>query len=110
MASSSQHRGFRQPGETEEEVVQGSNHSDHSVHVSDEEGSQNEVEGQNRSTEGCSKFKRSVDMTSSGKNDLNIRKICKSQMGQDQVSGEVSVLCWLTAPVANVPWKPPGIW
>ena len=28
---------------------------------------------QNRSTEGCSKLKRSVDMTSSGKNDLNIR-------------------------------------
>ena len=25
---------------------------------------------------------------------------CKSQMGQDQVSGEVSVLCWLAAPVA----------
>ena len=34
-----------QPGETEEEVVQDSNHSDHSVHVSDnEEGSQNDVE------------------------------------------------------------------
>ena len=28
---------------------------------------------QNRSTEGCSKLKRSVDMTSSGKNDLNNR-------------------------------------
>ena len=28
---------------------------------------------QNRSTEGCSKLKRSVDMTSSGKNGLNIR-------------------------------------
>ena len=27
---------------------------------------------QNRSTEGCSKLKRSVDMTSSGKNGLNI--------------------------------------
>ena len=36
-------------------------------------------------------------MTSSGKNGLNIRK---SQMGQDQVSGGVSVLCWLAAPVA----------
>ena len=31
------------------------------------------VEGQNRSTEGCSRLKRSVDMTSSGKNGLNIR-------------------------------------
>ena len=28
---------------------------------------------QNRSTQGCSKLKRSVDMTSSGKNGLNIR-------------------------------------
>ena len=55
---------------------------------------------QNRSTEGCSKLKRSVDMTSSGKNGLNIRTKCKSQMGQDQVSGGVSVLCWLAAPVA----------
>ena len=34
---------------------------------------------------------------------------CKSQMGQDQVSGGVSVLFWLAAPVANVLWKPPGI-
>ena len=31
------------------------------------------IEGQNRSTEGCSKLKRSVDMTSSGMNGLNIR-------------------------------------
>ena len=31
------------------------------------------LERQNRSTEGCSKLKRSVDMTSSGKNGLNIR-------------------------------------
>ena len=30
------------------------------------------VEMQNRSTEGCSKLKRSVDMTSSGKNGLNM--------------------------------------
>ena len=58
------------------------------------------VSKQNRSTEGCSKPKRSVDMTSSGKNGLNIRKKCKSQIGQDQVSGGVSVLCWLAAPVA----------
>ena len=27
-------------------------------------------------------------------------------MGQDQVSREVSVLCWLAALVANVVWKP----
>ena len=35
-------------------------------------------------------------------------KKCKSQMGQDQVSVGVSVLCWLAAPVVNVLWKPPG--
>ena len=33
----------------------------------------NRFERQNRSTQGCSKLKRSVDMTSSGKNGLNIR-------------------------------------
>ena len=32
-----------------------------------------ENDKQNRSTEGCSKLKRSVDMTSLGKNGLNIR-------------------------------------
>ena len=55
---------------------------------------------QNRSTEGCSKLKRSVDMTSSGKNGLNIRTNTSPKMGQDQASGGVSVLCWLAAPVA----------
>ena len=34
---------------------------------------------QNRSTEGCSKLKRSVDMTSSGKNGLNIRTNASSK-------------------------------
>ena len=33
----------------------------------------NKMHKQNRSAEGCSKLKRSVDMTSSGKNGLNIR-------------------------------------
>ena len=28
------------------------------------------------------------------------------KVGQDRVSGGVSVLCWQAAPVANVPWKP----
>ena len=32
---------------------------------------------------------------------------CKPQMGQNQVSKGVSVLCWLTATIL---WKPPGIW
>ena len=36
------------------------------------ETSQNANKKQNRRTEGCSKLKRSVDMTSSGKNGLNI--------------------------------------
>ena len=39
-------------------------------------------------------------MTSSGKNGLNIRTNASPKMGQDQVSGGVSVLCWLAAPVA----------
>ena len=38
------------------------------------------------------------------------KNICKSQMGQDQVFGGVSVLCWHAAPVANVLWKPLAIW
>ena len=54
---------------------------------------------QNRSTEGCLKLKRSVDMTSSGKNGLNIRANASSKVGQDQVSGGVIVLCWLAVPV-----------
>ena len=36
-------------------------------------GSKEVYSKQNRSTEGCSRLKRSVDMTSSGKNGLNIR-------------------------------------
>ena len=39
-------------------------------------------------------------MTSSGKNGLNIRTNASLKWGQDQVSGGVSVLCWLAAPVA----------
>ena len=50
------------------------------------------------STEGCSKLKSSVDMTSSGKNGLNIRTNASPR--QDQMSGGVSVLCWLATPVA----------
>ena len=37
------------------------------------------------------------------------KNTCKSQMGQDQVSGGVSILCWHAAPVANVLWKPLAI-
>ena len=38
-------------------------------------------------------------MTSSGKNGLNIRTNESPKMGQDQVSGGVSVICWLAEPV-----------
>ena len=38
---------------------------------------------------------------------LNNWSISKSQNGgQNQVSGRVSVPCWLATPVANAPWKP----
>ena len=40
---------------------------------------------QNRSTEGCSKLKRSVDMTSSGKNGLNIRTNASPKWDKMQV-------------------------
>ena len=43
---------------------------------------------QNRSTEGCSKLKRSVDMTSSGKNGLNIRTNASPQWDRTRCSEE----------------------
>ena len=53
----------------------------------------------NRSTEGCSKLKCP-----------ETRQVYASpKVGQDQVSGGVSVLCWHAAPVANVLWKPLAI-
>ena len=51
----------------------------------------------------------SGNKTSSGEIDLNIRALASPKVGQDQVSGGVSVLCWHAAPVANVPWKPLAI-
>ena len=39
-------------------------------------------------------------MTRSGENGLNIRTNASPNWGQDQVSGGVSVLCWLAATVA----------
>ena len=58
---------------------------------------------QKRSTEGCQK---SGDKTSSGEIGLDIGTHASPKVGQDQVSGGVSVLCWHAAPVANVLWKP----
>ena len=58
---------------------------------------------QKRSTEGCSKFKspetRQVQ-------ERLVSTLEHMQLGQDQVSGGVSVLCWHAAPVAYVLWKP----
>ena len=47
------------------------------------------------STEGCSKFKSPE--TSSGEIGLDIRTHASPTVGQDQVSGGVSVLCWHAA-------------
>ena len=44
-----------------------------------------------------------IDINVTGFNKMNK---CKSQKGQDQVSGRVSVLCWHVAFDANVLWKP----
>ena len=38
------------------------------------------------------------------------RTLASPKVGQDQVSGGVSVLCWHAAPVANVLWKHLAIW
>ena len=61
---------------------------------------------QNRSTEGRSKLKKSGNKTSSGEIGLNIRTLASPNVGQDQVSGGVSVPCWHATPVADARWKP----
>ena len=48
---------------------------------------------------------KSGNKTSSGKIGLNIRTLTSPKVGQDQVSGGVSVLCWHAAPVANDLWN-----
>ena len=52
---------------------------------------------------------KSGNKTSSGEIGFNNRTLASPKVGQDQVSGVVSVLCWHTAPVANVLWKPLAI-
>ena len=47
-------------------------------------------------------IQKSGDKTSSGKIGLDIRTYASPKVGQDQVSGGVSVLCWHAAPVAYV--------
>ena len=49
---------------------------------------------------------KSGNKTSSGEISLNIRTLESPKVGQDQVSGGVSVLCWHAAPVANALRKP----
>ena len=55
---------------------------------------------------GVFEIQRSGDKTSSGEIGLDIRTHASPKVGQDQVSGGVSVLCWHNAPVAYVLWKP----
>ena len=49
---------------------------------------------------------KSGDKTSSGEIGLNIRTLASPKVGQDQVSGGVSVLSWHETPFPNVLWKP----
>ena len=44
--------------------------------------------------------------TSAGEIGHEIRTDASPKMGQDQVSGGISVLCLHAAPIANVLWKP----
>ena len=61
---------------------------------------------QKRSTEGCSKFKSPETRQVQERLVSDIRTHASPKVGQDQVSGGVSVLCWHAAPVAYVLWKP----
>ena len=51
-------------------------------------------------------IQKSGDKTSSGEIGLDIRTHASPKVGQDQVSGGVSVPCWHATPVANALWKP----
>ena len=55
---------------------------------------------------GMFEIQRSGDKTSSGGIGLDIRTHASPKVGEDQVSGGVSVLCWHAASVAYVLWKP----
>ena len=47
---------------------------------------------------------KSRNMTSSGDIGLNIRTLASPKVGQDQVSGGVSVPCWHATPAADALW------
>ena len=51
---------------------------------------------------GMFEIQKSGDKTNSGEIGLDIRTHAFTKVGQDQVSGGVSVLCWHAAPVAYV--------
>ena len=53
---------------------------------------------------GVFEIQKSGDKTSSGEIGLDIRTHASPKVGQDQVSGGVSVLCWHAAPVGNERW------
>ena len=55
---------------------------------------------------GMFEIQKSGKKTSSGEIGLDIRTHASPKVGQEQVSGGVSVLCWHASPVANVLWKP----
>ena len=49
---------------------------------------------------------KSGDKTSSGEIGLDIRTLASPKVGQDQVSGGVSIPCRHATPVADAQWKP----
>ena len=51
-------------------------------------------------------IQKSGDKTSSGEIVLDMRTYASPSVGQDQVSGGVSVLCWHAETIAYVLWKP----
>ena len=61
---------------------------------------------QKQKYQGMFETQKSGNKTSSGDIGLNIRTFASPKVGQDQVSGGVSVLCWHAA---NVLWKPLAI-
>ena len=55
---------------------------------------------------GMFEIQKSEDKTSSGEIGLDIWTYASPKVGQHQVSGGVSVLCWHAAPAAYVLWQP----
>ena len=60
-----------------------------------------------RSTEGCLKLKRSVDLTSSGKNGLNIRTNASPKWDRTRCPEELVSSVGYSRTRCNVLWKPP---